>query len=106
MQQPFTSSHVTENDNPAGGWSAATGIDIVWQDGPLGRGADRKEPNGAFVETVLAIAADRIKYYQASRFNCEENARALQHIEAAIACLNARTGRREVEQTEGTHSGH
>ncbi len=60
-------------------------------------------PNGAFVETVLEIAADRLRYYQASPFACEENAIALDHVECAIGMLEARTARRERQGVEGTH---
>ena len=65
------------NGNPAGGRTAGVGIEIHWQDGPLGRGADRAEPNGAFVEGVIAAALDRLHFYQTAsdgRFACRENA--------------------------------
>lgn len=45
-------NRVDADGNPAGGSLSGKGLSIEWQDGPLGRGADRKEPNGAFVETV------------------------------------------------------
>jgi hypothetical protein len=44
------------NGNPGGGVTDGVGIHIEWQDGPLGRGGDRSEPNGAFVEGVIAAA--------------------------------------------------
>ena len=104
MKQVITESH--ENDsvgNPAGGTTSATGIWIKWQSGPLGRGADRKEPNGAFVEGVIQAAAGRLAHYQASRFACTENAEALAHLEKALAILEARTAAREARAVEGTH---
>ncbi len=94
------------NDNPAGGSVSGCGIMIVWQDGPLGRGDDRKEPNGAFVETVIDAARQRIEYYQASKFECQENAAAIMHLQAALDCLDSRTSRRESQGTEGTHKGN
>jgi len=45
-----------EWNNPAGGSVKGVGLDVVWQNGPLGRGENRKEPNGAFVETVIDAA--------------------------------------------------
>jgi hypothetical protein len=77
-----------ENGNPAGGSVVGVGIAITWQDGPLGRGVDRKEPNGAFVETVIDAARQRIQYYQDSRFACRENEIALRKLEEALLWLN------------------
>ena len=42
--------------NPAGGTVSGVGLSISWQNGPLGRGTERREPNGAFVEGVIAAA--------------------------------------------------
>jgi hypothetical protein len=69
----------------------------------LGRGPERKEPNGAFVETVIAAAADRIQYYQNSKFACAENQQALDLLLEAIHILNERTAKREARSVEGTH---
>lgn len=105
MQQQFEAANVNdENGNPAGGYVEATGLRIDWQDGPLGRGEDRQEPNGAFVETVIAAAAQRIEYYQSSKFHCVENAVALGHLRAALEILNERTRAREGRDVEGTHN--
>lgn len=104
MQQDFHSVHQDDAEgNPAGGSIHGTGLQIVWQNGPLGRGSDRKEPNGCFVETVIAAAIDRLEYYQRSQFACEENANALIHLNNALAELNARTNAREARDVEGTH---
>jgi len=81
-----------------------TGINIDWQNGPLGRGVERIEPNGAFVEGVIEAAIDRIQYYQDSKFNCRENAIALTHLETALLWLNKRTADRENRNVEGTHN--
>lgn len=105
--QPFEAeNHNDENGNPAGGYASGVGLDIIWQNGPLGRvGSDeRVEPNGAFVETVLAAVQQRIEYYQ-TKFPCRENALAITKIEEAIHWLNARTARRVAENVEGTHEG-
>ena len=104
MKSEITSNHFNDADgNPSGGITFGRGFAIGWQNGPLGRGEDRIEPNGAFVEDVLASALDRLNYYQESRFNCEHNAIAVRHIESALAALNDRTVSREERGVEGTH---
>lgn len=107
MNQNFNSEHLLdEHGNPAGGVTSAMGLIVTWQNGPLGRGADRQEPNGAFVETVIAAAKDRIEFYQADeRFNCAENAAAIAALGQALDHLEARTKRREAAGVEGTHEG-
>lgn len=104
MRQGIKSQHNNdESGNPAGGLSSTTGCVIRWQDGPLGRGEDRKKPNGAFVEDIIDIARDRIQYYQKSQFACRENAIAITKLEEAMQWLNWRTSDREVREVEGTH---
>lgn len=105
MEQPFASvaNYVDRDGNPAGGVVYATGLAITWQNGPLGRGEDRVEPNGAFVETVIRAAAQRIEFYQESKFHCVENAIALGHLRAALTVLEERTRGRERRAVEGTH---
>lgn len=105
MQSRITSNHFSDSaGNPAGGTTYGQGFSIGWQNGPLGRGEDRIEPNGAFVEDVIAAAIDRLEYYQASRFNCEFNQRALDHLKEALRACNERTAEREKRLVEGTHS--
>ena len=107
MRQPIDSSYDTdENGNPAGGETTALGITIYWQDGPLGRDGDRQEPNGAFVEGVIAAAIDRLQWYQTAsdgKFQCRENALAITKLEEALHWLDHRTAAREARQVEGTH---
>ena len=95
---------VDSDGNPAGGSVEGVGLNIVWQNGPLGRDANRIEPNGAFVETVISAVVARIEYYQASKFKCRENAIALTHLETALLWLNKRTMDRENREVEGTHT--
>lgn len=106
MRQEFTREehHVSAEGNPAGGQTLAVGLSINWQDGPLGRGAERKEPNGAFVETVIQAAIGRLEFYQASKFACTENGSALEHLARALGVLEERTKDRERRAVEGTHS--
>ena len=94
---------VDENGNPTGGSVRGTGLAVDWQNGPLGRGEDRKEPNGAFVETVIDAARQRIEFYQASQFKCRENAIAITKLEEALLWLNKRTADREKRNVEGEH---
>ena len=103
MKQPVDEHHETEGGNPKGGWTKAVGIDIVWQNGPLGRGAERKEPNGAFVEGVIQAALGRLEFYQTSKFKCRHNALAITKLEEALHWLQARTEDREKRLVEGTH---
>lgn len=106
MQQPFSNRNFVDSDGrPAGGFAKATGIEIRWQDGPLGRDGDRIEPNGAFVETLIAIVVDRLEFYNSGQFRCRENSLAITHLEEALHWLQARTQRREREGVEGTHEG-
>ena len=87
MLDKFNAVNETDDENPAGGYVYGTGLDIEWQNGPLGR------PNGAFVETVIAAAKQRIEYYQQAsggKFACEANAFAIEHLDAALNVLHER----------------
>lgn len=101
------SNGVDKNGNPAGGLVLGTGLKIDWQNGPLGRDADRQQPNGAFVETALSAVLQRIEFYQSAadgKFKCRENAIAITKIEEALLWLDKRTRDRETRQVEGTHT--
>jgi hypothetical protein len=100
--QNFTDS----DGNPSGGDVSGTGLIISWQNGPLGRGKERIDPNGAFVETVISAALERIKFYQTAsngKFACRENAIAITKLEEALLWLDKRTRERELRAVEGTH---
>lgn len=104
MRQGFRSTNFTdEHGNPSGGVASGCGFTIAWQNGPLGRGADRKEPNGALVEDVIGAAQERLKFYQESRFACAENESAIKYLQHALDVLANRTARREAEGVEGTY---
>ena len=108
-KQGFVSRHWRDaNGAPEGGQTFGKGFAIAWQRGPLGRigSDDRLEPNGAFVEDVLAAVIDRLEVYQNSQFACEENAAAVDFLRKAATALDSRTKRREAAQTEGTHEGN
>ncbi len=105
MKQGHYADHWNDaNGNPAGGVSTGRGFTISWQNGPLGRGKERREPNGAFVEDVLQAVIGRIEFYQGSRFACPENAQALEELRAAADSLDSRTRDREARAVEGTHA--
>jgi len=107
MQAEFTA--VNERDqhgNPAGGYVEGLGLDIKWQTGPLAVDGIRHEPNGAFVETVIAAAKQRIEEYQSTKFACDENEKALMYLGLALNELNSRTQRRINAGVEGTHEGN
>lgn len=70
IESCFISNHLDRNNIPTSGYASGEGISISWQNGPLGRGKDRKTPNGAFVETVIDIAKNRLEFYQLTEFNC------------------------------------
>jgi hypothetical protein len=98
MKQEIQERHDSTADGmPAGGETKGIGLDIRWQNGPLGRGEGRVKPNGAF---------GRLNYYQNTRFKCRENALAITKLEEALHWLQARTNRREAENVEGTHQGN
>lgn len=105
MRQSITETHMRDAaGNPTGGTTSGVGISIRWQDGPLGRGADKREPNGAFTEGVIQAAIGRLEFYQASPFKCRENAIAITKLEEALHWLQARTAKREEREVEGTHT--
>ncbi len=94
--------HYQDGDgNPAGGKTWGRGMLINWQNGPLGRGLERKEPNGAFVEDVLKAALGRLQYYQSGKFADSYNDAAISCIESALGYLQERTQDREDREVEG-----
>lgn len=104
MKQEFTvENDVDQDGTPAGGFANGLGMMINWQQGALSVDGERKEPNGAFVETVIAAALQRIEHYQTTEFACSENAAAIEHLEAALQALDDRTKGREARGVEGTH---
>ena len=104
MKQGYYSEHWKNEDGVVtGGVSTGRGFTISWQNGPLGRGEDRREPNGAFVEDVIDAARDRIQFYQDGEFSCQENKTALYHLEQAAYILDMRTKSREKRGVEGLH---
>jgi hypothetical protein len=85
---------------PSGGAASGVGFNIKWQDGPIGFD---DEPNGAFVEDVIAAVIGRLYFYQDSSFKCRENAIAITKLEEALLWLEERTRQRRQRGVEGTH---
>lgn len=105
MMQKVDGHHQTDiSGNPAGGVTEGLGINIEWQNGPLAVDGVRKEPNGAFVEGVIAAALDRLEFYQTSKFSCRENSLAITKLQEALHWLQHRTRDREQRGVEGTHA--
>lgn len=92
------------DDKPAGGHAWGPGFSISWQDKPLGQGRDAENATGAFVETVIQAALDRLEFYEAGPFGCPENAEAITYLESALGAMVRRTKRRVADGTEGTHA--
>lgn len=107
MLQKIVGDHkVDDNGFPAGGRTTGLGITIDWQNGPLAVDGVRREPNGAFVEGVIAAAIDRIEFYQKAaggRFACRENSLTITKLEEALHWCQHRTANREKRGVEGTH---
>jgi len=104
MKQGFTATNKLNTFGAStGGGVSGVGMEISWQDGPLGRGHAREPPNGAFVEDVIAAAKQRLEYYQLTRFRRVESAVAITKLDEALMWLQRRTEEREERGVEGTH---
>ena len=100
----FVQNRTDKDGNPAGGDVRATGLDIVWQNGPLGR--PPKPATGAFVEDVIEAARQRLEFYQTAlggRFACRQNAIALTKLDEALMWLTSRRMEREARGVQGEH---
>lgn len=116
LAHPFSlgvRNSVDHHGNPAGGTVKGTGLSVRWQDGPLrvpiqpavgdSRLGSVPSRNGAFVEDVIDAAITRLRFYQSSKFACEENEIALDLLMAARGQLDERTKARLARGVEGTH---
>lgn len=105
MKQTFYEDHFIDKDgHPAGGTSTAVGLSVIWQNGPLKRGDVIVPPNGAFVETLIAVARGRLEFYQKSKFACVDNQVAIDLLNEALKALERRTLDRVRRGVEGTHA--
>lgn len=71
---------------------------IGFQKGPI----QEAGVNGISQEAILAIVIDRLRCYQAGKYACESNARALTNLELAMHNLQERTLERTARGVEGT----
>ena len=62
--------------------------------------------NGVHNEDLLAIVQHRLECFQSGPFRCDENEAALNCVKASLSILKARTNRRVLAGTEGTHNGN
>ncbi len=104
LQKLEVINKLDENGVPTGGFVRGIGIVIAWQDGPLGRDAERKAQTGAYVEDVLGACLERLKYYQSTKYRCPENVLAVSKLEDALQWIQKRTEDREQRLVEGTHN--
>ncbi len=105
MPKLVVRNYLDSTNAPAGGEYECIGLTIRWQKGPLkfDGEAEYLPPNGAFPETVIEAAKVRLEFYQTTRFKCEENAEAIEHLEKALCAIRSRIARRTAAGTIGTH---
>lgn len=109
MRERWTNDLVTENvtdanGNPTGGKVRGPGLQIDWQDGPIkGSTGDKPYGTGAFVEDVMLAAILRLRFFQASKFSCRENACALTKLEEALMWMQRRHEERFERGVQGLH---
>jgi len=71
-------------------------IDLKFQNGPV----QDNGVNGLTNEALLSVLIHRTKHLD-TKFGCDENKRAIAHMEDALVNLEARTARRIVRGVEG-----
>ena len=71
---------------------------IHFQEGPI------KEVGvyGVSNEDLIIMVVCRLDHFQNSAYKCEENAKAIEHLNAALDALSERTNKRNVRCVEGT----
>ena len=72
--------------------------EVYFQNGPIAE----KGTNGLTHEVLLEIIKDRLRGFQSGPYECDDNAEALEHVEAAQECLMRRTRARAARGVEGT----
>ena len=107
MKPALTIENLTDplTGAPAGGTCNGTGLWIIWQRGPMRTPEGLRPHTGAFVETVIEAALQRLRFYQTTQFACDENDQAIIKLCEALHWLHARTERRRAAGTEGTYEG-
>jgi len=72
---------------------------IKFQNGPIRENGY----NGVTNEDLINIVKERLTEFQASEFNCNENAEAIYHLTSALNSLESRTKDRKARNVEGTY---
>lgn len=90
-----------EDNNPTGGETTSTGLQINWQDGIIAGGR-----NGAFVEDVITAAIQRLEFFNSTKFRCRENSLAITKLEEALHWLDHRTNSRQAQGVENSYEVH
>jgi hypothetical protein len=75
--------------------------EIYFQNGPIN--VDGNGVNGVQCEDLVAIDIDRLEGFQRGPYACNDNQEALDHLRAALECLQRRTKARIARGVEGTH---
>jgi hypothetical protein len=99
IRDRFNTDSNASEDGYLGDICATKSIVVLFQNGPI------KEfgVNGVTQEALFAIVIDRLRSFQAGPFVCEANQFALDHCEAALDNLQARTRARIARGVEGMH---
>lgn len=78
---------------------------LSFQHGPIAvDAAGGCKGNGITIEALLQVAMDRLEYYQNSPYACDENGKALDGIQTALAALQSRAERRLREGVLNTNT--
>lgn len=73
---------------------------IQFMSGPLN---DPKRIPGVANEDVLIMVLQRLRGFQETKFKCDTNQEAIEHIDQALQALYRRTRERRDRGVEGTH---
>lgn len=80
--------------NPQGGTVEGIGLTVQWNAGRPFNDAGHPVPrNGAYIEDVIEAAKQRLEWYQDNTEPCDENATAIEALDAALAALTERGAR-------------
>jgi len=75
---------------------------IKWQDGS----EETDGVNGATLEQVIGVCADRLRSFNDTEFRCRENVLAITKLEEALYWLWLRTVNRKEQGVEGKYVPH
>lgn len=99
-EQQLNITNSLKGDVPFGGTACGVGIQVKFQEGI----PSKVGHNGCYIEDLLIVAKERLKFCQDNKFTCQENAIAIDAINAAIASLVSRTQNRTTRGVKDTHN--